>query len=170
MPSNKNSLTVSSGRWAFADYMFYSGLVDLITFNGAYFNKRLLRLSVIVRDQVGTGEVELLGIVLQNVGQLRYQLSQFDSFPYLILGDSKRFCDQCSGRILLAILARSFIISIRAIPLPVFCIQQSLIRLTALVGPLVRICGQTVSPRLETRPISHPYRASAQATRSLLYG
>lgn len=120
MPSNKNSLTVSSGRWAFADYMFYSGLVDLITFNGAYFNKRLLRLSVIVRDQVGTGEVELLGIVLQNVGQLRYQLSQFDSFPYLILGDSKKFCDQCSGRILLAILARSFIISIRAIPLPVF--------------------------------------------------
>ena len=71
MPSSKNSLTVSGRRRAFADYMLYSGLVDLIANDGTYLNKRLLRLSVIVRNQICTDKIELLGIVLQNVGQLR---------------------------------------------------------------------------------------------------
>ena len=74
MPGGENSLPVSSGGRTFTDYMLYGGFVDLIANDGAYLNKCFLALNVIISDQVRAGEIELLGIVLQNIGQLRDQL------------------------------------------------------------------------------------------------
>ena len=135
-PSGKNSLTVSCRWGTFAGDVLHGGFIELIAFDGAYLDESLLRLSIIVSDQVGTSKVELLWGILQDGGQLRYQLGKVDSLPYLVLSYTEKFCNQGLGRILLAILARSFVISIRAIPLPVFCIQQSLIRLTTSRSPV----------------------------------
>ena len=54
----------------------------------------IIRFSVVVRDQVGTGEVELLWGVFQNIGQLRYQLGQLNGFLDLVLSNTEKFSDQ----------------------------------------------------------------------------
>ena len=63
-PGSENSLTVS-GRWGtFAGDVLYGGFIELIAFNGAYLDEGLLRLSIIVGNQVGTNKVELLWGIL----------------------------------------------------------------------------------------------------------
>ena len=96
-PGSENSLTVS-GRWGtFAGDVLHGGFIELIAFNGAYLDESLLRLSIIVGNQVGTSKVELLWDILQDGGQLRYQLCKLDSLPYLVFSYTEKFCNQGSG-------------------------------------------------------------------------
>ena len=96
-PSGKNSLTVSCRWGTFAGDVLHGGFIELIAFDGAYLDESLLRLSIIVSDQVGTSKVELLWGILQDGGQLRYQLCKLDSLPYLVLSYTEKFCNQGSG-------------------------------------------------------------------------
>lgn len=88
----KNILFFCSRGQAAPDNMLDRSLVNLISFNTTYLHKCHLRLGIIVCYEINTGEIQLLGITLQNVRQFRYELCQFDRFANLIFCDTKKFC------------------------------------------------------------------------------
>ena len=82
-------------------------LIQRIFFDATHFRKHFLRCSIVVSNQIGTGKVELLWRIFQDTLKCRYKLCQLDCLAYLILSNAKKFCDNFSGKELLAIIARS---------------------------------------------------------------
>ena len=76
-PCGKNILTLSRWRRTSADNVQYGSLVELIALNGTHLNECPLRFCIVVCHQLGTGQIQLLGRVFQNICQFRDELCQF---------------------------------------------------------------------------------------------
>ena len=91
-----------SGRRALSDDVLHGGLIDLIPLDTAHFHKGALGIGIIIGNEIGAGEVELLWTILQNGLKFRNELGQLDGLSDLVLGDAEELGHQRPGGILLA--------------------------------------------------------------------
>ena len=79
----------------------------VIALDLAHFNERHLRRFIVIRNQVGAGQIQLLGLVLHDLSKGRDQLRQLDRFTNFILCHTEKLSYDTAGGILLARFARS---------------------------------------------------------------
>ena len=106
-------------------------LVQRIAFDLAHLDKRRLRRCIVICNQVGTGQIQLLRPILHDLGKRRDQLCQLDRLADFILCHAEKLSYNFSRVVPLAIVAKGFNCRI-SLSAAVSGIQQRFIRLAAL--------------------------------------
>ena len=94
------------------DDLLHSSLIECVSLNGAHFYKCPLRVCTIIGNEFRTGNRQLAWTVLQNISKRRNQCCQLDGLADLILRHTEEICNDLSGVVPLAILAKGLAVAI----------------------------------------------------------
>ena len=92
--------------------LLYGWLIEYISLNGAHFCKCPLSVCIIIGNAFRTGNRQLARTVLQNISKRRNQCCQLDGLADLILRHAEEICNDLSGVVPLAILAKGLAVAI----------------------------------------------------------